>query len=139
MNLDISESKILNNQFIKNFMKEIKKVLGNMENKDIELTNEEEMQFSQKEFEIYRDFLGEDEYVLHRKYNAPSDDRYKIAQYEGGFEKMIVIHEPQLLDKNANIGDILIKTDDGYKLDNEKTEFIKSKLNQAKEEIILNR
>ena len=139
MNLDISESKILNNQFIKNFIKEIKKVLGNMENENIELTNEEEMQFSQREFEIYRDFLDENEYVLHRKYNAPGDDRYKIAQYEGEFEKLIVIHEAELLDKNAKEGDILIKADDGYKIENEKTEFISNKLNQAKKEIISNR
>ena len=52
MNLDISSSKVLNNQFIKNFVREIKKVLGNMEN--IKLSNEEEIEFSQKEFEIYR-------------------------------------------------------------------------------------
>ena len=133
MQLNLFKERIMNSNFINNFLEELKKF---MEESKFNLTSEEQRLYSKEEFKVYEG-LDDDYYVVHKKYYE--DDRIKLEQCKNNQSKLTIIHNEDLANKDIRQGDILKKEGDKYFLDIQKTNQIKEQLLNIKKQIVENR
>ena len=133
MDINLLNQNNISSDFINKFLEELKRF---MEEKDLNLTSEEQRIYSREEFKIYENL--EDEYfVVHRKYYE--DDRIKIEQCKNNQSRLTIIKKDDIENEDIREGDILKKEGDKYILDKEKTKEIKEQLLEIKKQIVNNR
>lgn len=155
MELDLNRitEKIQQNDFIKNFIKELSEALENFshQNKvkgekmeEVELTPEEDLDFYRKESEFLQNYFknelsdlskGEIYLVTNKYENDYEYHRYKVAQYVEGHERKYIAFEKDL-PENVQLGDIVRKIDGKYIYDKQSTQYVKNSLNEIKQDII---
>ena len=155
MELDLNRitEKIQQNDFIKNFIKELSEALENFshQNKvkgekmeEVELTPEEDLDFYRKESEFLQNYFknelsdlskGEIYLVTNKYENDYEYHRYKVAQYVEGHERKYIAFEKDL-PENVQLGDIVRKMDGKYIYDKQSTQYVKNSLNEIKQDII---
>ena len=159
MNLDLNRitEKISKNDFIKNFIKELEDTLENFNSKNevkdermenTELTIEEDKEFYRQEAKFLQDYFkkelqdmskGEIFIVTNKYENDDEYHRYKVTQYKNNIEHKCVTFEKDL-PENVQLGDVVRKVEDGkYILDEKETEYVKTRLDKIKEDIVKKR
>lgn len=160
MRLDLNRmaEKIEQNDFVKNFIKELSNALEILNNKNrvglkgekmdnIRLTAEEELEFDRKEFSFLQDYFKKELlnsskgeiYIVTNKYENDNEyHRYKVAQYKDNLECKYIAFEKDL-PENVQLGDIIRKIDGKYIYDRRATQYVKSYINKIKRDIINNR
>lgn len=158
MDLDLNRitEKIENNDFIKNFMKELSKALDNFSNQkelksenldDIKLTREEDLELYRKQSnflqEYFKDELtdlskGEIFLVTNKYENDYEHHRYKVAQYIDNHERKYIAFEKDL-PENVKLGDVVRKVDGKYIYDDQATKYVNDTINGFKQDIINSR
>ena len=142
LGLDTIIEKLEQNDFIKNFMKELSEALEKINNKnelkgekmeDIKLTQEEDMEFYRKKW----DFLGKGEiFIVTNKYENDFEyNRYKVTQYKDHKECKYIAFEKDL-PENVKLGDVVRKVDGKYIYDEQATKYVTDSINKIKEDII---
>lgn len=140
MNLDLNRitEKIEQNDFIKNFIKELSEALENFSHKkelkgekmdDIKLTQEEDLEFYRKKSNFFQEYF-EDEladlskgeiFLVTNKYeNDYEYHRYKVAQYRENKEWKYIAFEKDL-PTNVQLGDVVRKINGKYIYDEQAT------------------
>lgn len=155
MELDLNRitEKLQQNDFIKNFIKELSEVLENFnhQNKvkgekmeEVKLTPEEDLIFYRKKWDLLENYFekelsdlsnGEIFLVTNKYENDYEYHRYKVAQYVEGHERKYITFEKDL-PENVKLGDIVRKIDGKYIYDKQATQYIKNSLNEMKQDII---
>lgn len=155
MNLDLNRitEKISKNDFIKNFIKELEDTLENFNSKNevkdermenTELTIEEDKEFYRQEAKFLQDYFkkelqdmskGEIFIVTNKYENDVQYHRYKVAQYKNNMECKYIAFESDL-PENVQIGDVVKKMNGKYIYCEKETEYVKSCINEIKEDII---
>lgn len=155
LNLNRIREKIEQNDFIKNFMKELSEALENFNRReskgekmdDIKLTSEEDLEFYRKKSnflqEYFKDELsdlskGEIFLVTNKYENDYEYHRYKVAQYKDNHERKYIAFEKDL-PKNVQLGDVVRKLDGKYIYDGQATKYVNDSINRFKRDIINNR
>ena len=160
MRLDLNRmaEKIEQNEFVKNFIKELSNALENLNNKNsvglkcekmdnIKLTEEEELEFDRREFRFLQDYFEKELlnsskgeiYIVTNKYENDNEyHRYKVAQYKNNLECKYLAFEKDL-PENVQLGDVVRKIDAKYIYDRRATQYVKSYINKIKRDIINNR
>ena len=158
MNLDLNRitEKLEQNDFIKNFMKELSKALENFSHQkelkgeimdDIKLTQEEDLELYRKQSnflqEYFKDELtdlskGEIFLVTNKYENDYEYHRYKVAQYKDNKECKYIAFEKDL-PGNVKLGDVVRKIDGKYILDVQATKYVNDTINGFKRDIINSR
>lgn len=155
MELDLNRitEKLQQNDFVKNFIKELRETLENFNNKnevkgekmdEVELTPEEDLEFYRKESEFLQnyfkkellDFSKGEIYLVTNKYeNDIEYHRYKVAQYKDNKECKYIAFEKDL-PENVKLGDVVRKVDGKYIYDKQATQYVSNSINEIKQEII---
>ena len=155
MELDLNRitEKIQQNDFIKNFIKELSEALENfnLQNKvkgekmeEVKLTPEEDLKFYRKKWDFLENYFekelsdlsnGEIFLVTNKYENDYEYHRYKVAQYVEGHERKYIAFEKDL-PENVKLGDIVRKIDGKYIYDKQATQYVKNSLNEMKQDII---
>ena len=152
MNLDLNRviEKVGQNEFVKEFIKELGEYLEMKNNKKmekIELTPEEDLDFYRKKSDFLQEYFknelsdlknGEIFMVTDKFENDSEYHRYKVAQYKNDKECKYIAFEKDL-PENIKIGDMVRKVDGKYLLDEQATEFVNDSINNIMNEIIKNR
>lgn len=152
MNLDLNRviEKVGQNEFVKEFIKELGEYLEMKNNKkmeNIELTPEEDLDFYRKKSDFLQEYFknelsdlknGEIFMVTDKFENDSEYHRYKVAQYKNDKECKYIAFEKDL-PENIKIGDMVRKVDGKYLLDEQSTEFVNDSINNIMNEIIKNR
>lgn len=158
MDLDLNRitEKIEQNDFIKNFMKELSEALENFSHQkelkgekmdDIKLTPEEDLEFYRKKSnflqEYFKDELedlskGEIFLVTNKYKNDYEYHRYKVAQYKDNHERKYIAFEKDL-PENVQLGDIVRKVNGKYIYDGQATKYVNNSINRFKRDIINSR
>ena len=152
MNLDLNRGieKVGQNEFVKEFIKELGEYLEMKNNKkmeNIELTPEEDLDFYRKKSDFLQEYFknelsdlknGEIFMVTDKFENDSEYHRYKVAQYKNDKECKYIAFEKDL-PENIKIGDMVRKVDGKYLLDEQATEFVNDSINNIMNEIIKNR
>ena len=152
MNLDLNRviEKVGQNEFVKEFIKELGDYLDMQNNKkmeNIELTPEEDLDFYRKKSDFLQEYFknelsdlknGEIFMVTDKFENDSEYHRYKVAQYKNDKECKYIAFEKDL-PENIKIGDMVRKVDGKYLLDEQATEFVNDSINNIMNEIIKNR
>lgn len=152
MNLDLNRviEKVGQNEFVKEFIKELGEYLEMKNNKkmeNIELTPEEDLDFYRKKSDFLQEYFknelsdlknGEIFMVTDKFENDSEYHRYKVAQYKNDKECKYIAFEKDL-PENIKIGDMVRKVDGKYLLDEQATEFVNDSINNIMNEIIKNR
>lgn len=152
MNLDLNRviEKAGQNEFVKEFIKELGEYLEMKNNKkmeNIELTPEEDLDFYRKKSDFLQEYFknelsdlknGEIFMVTDKFENDSEYHRYKVAQYKNDKECKYIAFEKDL-PENIKIGDMVRKVDGKYLLDEQATEFVNDSINNIMNEIIKNR
>ena len=152
MNLDLNRviEKVGQNEFVKEFIKELGEYLEMKNNKkmeNIELTPEEDLDFYRKKSDFLQEYFknelsdlknGEIFMVTDKFENDSEYHRYKVAQYKNDKECKYIAFEKDL-PENIKIGDMVRKVDGKYLLDEQATEFVNDYINNIMNEIIKNR
>lgn len=133
MDINLLNDKNINSDFINKFIGELKRF---MEEKELNLTSEEQRIYSREEFKVYES-LEDEYYVVHRKYSE--DDRIKLEQCKNNQSKLTIIKKDEIENEEIREGDILKKEENKYFLDEEKTSNIKEQLLEIKKQIVNNR
>ena len=133
MDLNLLNDKNIYSEFINKFIEELKRF---MEEKELNLTSEEQRMYSREEFKVYES-LEEEYFVVHRKYSE--DDRIKLEQCKNNQSKLTIIKRDDIENEEIREGDILKKEGNKYFLDEEKTNNIKEQLLEIKKQIVNNR
>lgn len=140
MNLDLNRitEKIEQNDFIKNFIKELSEALENFSNQkelkgekmdDIELTQEEDLEFYRKKSNFLQEYFeneltdlskGEIFLVTNKYENDYEYHRYKVAQYRDNKECKYIAFEKDL-PENVQLGDVVRKINGKYIYDEQAT------------------
>ena len=140
MNLDLNRitEKIEQNDFIKNFIKELSETLENFGHQkelkgekmdDIKLTGEEDLEFYRKKSEFLQDYFekelsglsnGEIYMVTNKYENDYEYHRYKVAQYKDNKEYKYIAFEKDL-PANVQLGDMVRKINGKYIYDEQAT------------------
>lgn len=140
MNLDLNRitEKIEQNDFIKNFIKELSEALENFSLKkelkgekmdDITLTGEEDLEFYRKKFNFLQEYFkneladfskGEIFLVTNKYENDYKYHRYKVAQYRDNKEWKYIAFEKDL-PVNVQLGDVVRKIKGKYIYDEKAT------------------
>lgn len=139
LNLNLLTEKIIKNEFVQNFIKELGEVLENYNKKekgleskdmdDMELTTEEELEFDRKEFNFLQDYFKKEMsdlskgeiYMVTNKYeNDDEFHRYKVAQYKDNLECKYIAFEKDL-PQSVQLRDIVRKIDGKYIYDEQAT------------------
>ena len=152
LNLNTLVEKIEQNDFIKNFLKELGNALENLNKKnklegenmeDIKLTDEQERQFDKEQFRFLHDYFekelkdlskGEIYLVTDKFQNDNEYHRYKITQYKNNLECKYIAFEKDL-PENIKEGDVIRKIDGKYFYDGQATQYIKENIRKIKQEI----
>lgn len=133
MDINLLNQNNISSDFINKFLEELKRF---MEEKDLNLTSEEQRIYLREEFKIYENL--EDEYfVVHRKYYE--DDRIKLEQCKNNQSRLTIIKKDDIENEEIREGDILKKEGSKYILDEKKTKQIKEELLNIKKQIVNNR
>lgn len=145
--------KLQQNDFIKNFIKELSEALENfnLQNKvkgekmeEVKLTPEEDLKFYRKKWDFLENYFekelsdlsnGEIFLVTNKYENDYEYHRYKVAQYVEGHERKYIAFEKDL-PENVKLGDIVRKIDGKYIYDKQATQYVKNSLNEMKQDII---
>lgn len=153
LNLNRITEKLQQNDFIKNFIEELSGALENFSNQnqvkgekmeDVELTPEEDLEFYRKESNFLQNYFKDELsdlnkgeiYLVTNKYeNDYEYHRYKVAQYIEGHERKYIAFEKDL-PENVQLGDVVRKINGKYIYDKKATQYIKSFLNEIKQDII---
>lgn len=155
MELDLNRitEKLQQNDFIKNFIKELSESLENFshQNKvkgekmeEVKLTPEEDLKFYRKKWDFLENYFEKELSVLSKgeiflvtnKYeNDYEYHRYKVAQYVEGHERKYIVFEKDL-PENVQLGDVVRKIDGKYIYDKQATQYVKNSLNEIKRDII---
>lgn len=155
MELDINRitEKIQQNDFIKNFIKELSEALENFshQNKvkgekmeEVKLTPEEDLKFYRMKWDFLENYFekelsnlskGEIFLVTNKYENDYEYHRYKVAQYVEGHERKYIAFEKDL-PENVQLGDVVRKIDGKYIYDKQATQYVKNSLNEIKQDII---
>lgn len=160
MRLDLNRmaEKIEQNDFVKNFIKELSNALEILNNKNrvglkgenmdnVKLTAEEELEFDRKEFRFLQDYFEKELlnsskgeiYIVTNKYENDNEyHRYKVAQYKDNLECKYIAFEKDL-PENVQIGDVVRKIDGKYIYDRQATQYVHNYINKIKRDIINNR
>lgn len=160
MRLDLNRmaEKIEQNEFVKNFIKELGNALENLNNKNrvglkaekmdnVKLTAEEELEFDRKEFSFLQDYFEKELlksskgeiYIVTNKYENDNEyHRYKVAQYKNNLECKYIAFEKDL-PENVQLGDVVRKIDGKYIYDRQATQYVNNYINKIKRDIINNR
>ena len=158
MELDFNRitEKIQQNDFIKNFIKELSEALENFshQNKvkgekmeEVKLTPEEDLIFYRKKWDLLENYFekelsdlskGEIFLVTNKYENDYEYHRYKVAQYVEGHERKYIAFKKDL-PENVQLGDVVRKIDGKYIFDRQATQYVKNSLNEIKQDIINNR
>ena len=158
MNLDLNRitEKIEQNDFIKNFIKELSDTLesfihqkdlkgGKME--DVKLTQEEDLEFYRRKSDFLQKYFkeelkdlskGEIFLVTNKFENDYEYHRYKVAQYIDNHERKYIAFEKDL-PQNVQLGDVVRKKDGKYIYDAQATKYVNDSINEFKRDIINNR
>lgn len=155
MNLELNRitEKIEQNDFIKNFIKELSEALENFSHKkglkgekmdDIKLTQEEDLVFYRKKSNFLQEYFeheladlskGEIFLVTNKYENDYEYHRYKVAQYRENKECKYITFEKEL-PTNVQLGDVVRKINGKYIYDEQATQYVKDSLNNIKQNII---
>ena len=155
MDLDLNRitEKLQQNDFIKNFIKELSEALENFNNKnevkgekmdDVKLTPEEDLEFYRQESKFLQNYFkkeladlskGEIFLVTNKYENDYEYHRYKVAQYVEGHERKYIAFKKDL-PENVQLGDVVRKIDGKYIFDRQATQYVKNSLNEMKQDII---
>ena len=155
MNLDINREPEKKEQksFIIKFMEDLKQALNSTSNKNIEkdekdkdivLTQEEELEFEKEEFKFLQEYFknqlsdlskGEIFIVTNKYENDDEYHRYKVTQYKNNFECKYIAFEKDL-PQDVQLGDVVRKVDGRYIYDEQETIYIKECKNKIKQDII---
>ena len=155
MELDLNRitEKLQQNDFIKNFIKELCEALEDFSHKNQvkgekmeegELTPEEDLDFYRKESEFLQNYFKDELsdlskgeiYLVTNKYeNDYEYHRYKVAQYVDDHERKYISFEKDL-PENVQLGDVVRKIDGKYIYDKQATQYVKKSLNEIKQDII---
>ena len=145
--------KLQQNDFIKNFIKELSEALENSshQNKvkgekmeEVKLTPEEDLKFYRKKWDFLENYFekelsdlskGEIFLVTNKYENDYEYHRYKVAQYVEGHERKYIAFE-KYLPENVQLGDVVRKIDGKYIYDKQATQYVKNSLNEIKQDII---
>lgn len=158
MELDLNRitEKLQQNDFIKNFIKELSEALENFshQNKvkgekmeEVKLTPEEDLIFYRKKWDLLENYFkkelsdlskGEIFLVTNKYENDYEYHRYKVAQYVEGHERKYIAFKKDL-PENVQLGDVVRKIDGKYIFDRQATQYVKNSLNEIKQDIINNR
>lgn len=159
MELDLNKmtEKLEQNEFVRNFIKELGEVLENFNNKNnklkgeemnnAQLTAEEELEFDRKEFSFLQDYFSKKSlntskgeiYIVTNKYENDNEyHRYKVAQYKDNLECKYIAFEKDL-PENVQLGDVVRKIDGKYIYDKQATQYVSNSINKIKQDIIKNR
>ena len=151
--LDTIIEKLEQNDFIKNFMKELSEALENFNKKNqlkgekmdyIELTKEEDMEFYRKKWDFLENYFNKELsdlskgeiFIVTNKYeNDYEYHRYKITQYKNHKECKYIAFEKDL-PENVKLGDVVRKIDGKYIYDEQATKYVTDSINKIKEDII---
>lgn len=139
INLNLLTEKIIKNEFVQNFIKELGEALENynknekgLKSKDmdnIKLTAEEELEFDRKEFSFLQDYFKKEMsdlskgeiYIVTNKYENDNElHRYKVTQYKDNLECKYIAFEKEL-PQNVQLRDIVRKIDGKYIYDEQAT------------------
>lgn len=157
LNLNIKTDNISQNEFVQNFMKELRKALENYNKSNIDfkgedmnnikLTTNEELEFDRKEFSFLQDYfkkelsdLSKGEiYIVTNKYENDNEyHRYKVTQYKDNLECKYIAFEKDL-PPNVQLKDVVRKINGTYIYDEQATQYVKDSINRIKQDIINNR
>ncbi len=158
MDLDLNRitEKIEQNDFIKNFMKELSEALENFSHQkelkgekmdDIKLTQEEDLEFYRKKSNFLQEYFKEELedlskgeiFLVTNKYeNDYEYHRYKVAQYKDNHERKYIAFEKDL-PENVQLGDVVRKVDGKYIYDGQATKYVNDSINGFKRDIINSR
>lgn len=148
--------KLQQNDFIKNFIKELSEALENFnhQNKvkgekmeEVKLTPEEDLKFYRKKWDFLENYFekelsdlskGEIFLVTNKYENDYEYHRYKVAQYAEEHERKYIAFKKDL-PENVQLGDVVRKIDGKYIFDRQATQYVKNSLNEIKQDIINNR
>lgn len=155
MELDLNRitEKLQQNDFVKNFIKELSEALEKFTNKnemksekmdDVQLTPEEDLQFYRQESKFLQDYFkkelsdlsrGEIYLVTNKYENDIEYHRYKVAQYKDNKEWKYIAFEKDL-PENVQLGDVVRKVDEKYIYDKQATQYVSNSINEIKQKII---
>lgn len=159
MELDLNKitEKLEQNEFVKNFIKELGEALENFDNKNNklkggkmnndQLTAEEELELDRKEFSFLQEYFAKESlnsskgeiYIVTNKYENDNEyHRYKVAQYKDNLECKYIAFEKDL-PENVQLGDVVRKIDEKYIYDKQATQYVNNSINKIKQDIINNR
>lgn len=145
--------KLQQNDFIKNFIKELSEALENFSHQnqvkgekmeEVKLTPEEDLKFYRKKWDFLENYFekelsdlskGEIFLVTNKYENDYEYHRYKVAQYVEGHERKYIAFEKDL-PENVQLGDVVRKIDGKYIYDKQATQYVKNSLNEIKQDII---
>jgi len=156
LDLNRITEKIEQNNFIKNFIKELSEALENFNHQkelkgekmdNIKLTPKEDLEFYRKKSNFLQEYfkdeladLSKDEiFLVTNKYeNDYEYHRYKVAQYKDNHERKYIAFEKDL-PENVQLGDVVRKVDGKYIYDEQATKYVNDSINGFKQEIINSR
>lgn len=159
MNLDLNRitENLQQSDFVKKFIGELSETIENFNNKNeikgekmdgVKLTQEEEIEFEEERWNFLENYFkkeledtskGEIFIVTNKYENDDEYHRYKVTQYKNNIEHKCVIFEKDL-PENVQLGDVVRKVEDGkYILDEKETEYVKTRLDKIKEDIVKKR
>lgn len=158
MDLDLNRitEKLQQNDFIKNFIKELSEALENFNNKnevkgenmsDMVLNPDEDLEFYRKESKFLQEYFknelsdvskGEIFIVTNKYENDIEYHRYKVAQYKDNKEWKYIAFEKDL-PENVQLGDVVRKIDGKYIYDEQATKYVNDSINGFKRDIINSR
>lgn len=153
LDLDKITEKIQQNDFVKNFIKELSEALNNFTSKneikgekieDVKLTPTEALEFYRKESKFLQEYFkkelsdlskGEIFIVTNKYENDTEYHRYKVAQYKDNLECKYIAFEKDL-PANVQLRDVVRKIDGKYIYDEQATQYVNNSLSKMKQEII---
>ncbi len=145
--------KLQQNDFIKNFIKELSEALENFshQNKvkgekmeEVKLTPEEDLKFYRNKWDFLENYFekelsdlskGEIFLVTNKYENDYEYHRYKVTQYIEGHERKYIAFEKDL-PENVQLGDVVRKIDGKYIYDKQATQYVNNSINKIKQDII---
>lgn len=100
LNLNKITEKLSQNEFVKNFIQELGKTLENSNN-NLELTDEEELEFEKREFDFLQKYFKKElcdlskgeVFIVTNKYDNDELHRYKVTQYKNNLECKYIAFE----------------------------------------------
>ena len=150
LNLNKMSKRLEQNNFIKNFIKELTKAFNSerkIKSEKIILNSEEDLKFYRKKWDFLEEYFNKELsdlskgeiFIVTNKYeNDYEYHRYKVTQYKNHKECKYIAFEKDL-PKNVKLGDVVRKINGIYIYDEQATKYINDSINKIKQDIINNR